>query len=155
MDIAAEANRIRSVDLDAPYSAVTVSLDAGSTTFETYADLHEGLDLAKDNEAAFFGAGGAGDGYADSAAIGAEASRVEGLGADFDGLEAAVVTAQGDVDTFFGAGGAGEGYADSAAIGAEASRVEGLGADFDGLEAAVVTAQGDVDTFFGAGGAFC
>ena len=60
MDIAAEANRIRSVDLDAPYSAVTVSLDAGSTTFETYADLHEGLDLAKDDEAAFFGAGGAG-----------------------------------------------------------------------------------------------
>ena len=38
-----------------------------------------------------------GEGYADSAAIGARGlSRVEGLGADSDGLEAAVVTAQGD-----------------------------------------------------------
>ena len=58
------------------------------------------------------------NGYADSAAIGAEASRVEGLGADFDGLEADVVTAQGDVDAFFGTDGEGDGFADSAAIGA-------------------------------------
>ncbi|MEC7457618.1 MAG: hypothetical protein VYE42_06320, partial [Actinomycetota bacterium] len=68
------------------------------------------------------------------------------------GLEAAVVTAQGDVDAFFGADGAGNGYADSAEIGSEASRVEGLGADFDSLEAAVVTAQGEVNAFFGTGG---
>jgi hypothetical protein len=66
------------------------------------AGLEAALSGAEGDVDAFFGTDGAGDGYADSAAIGAEASRVEGLGADFDGLEAEVVSAQGHVDAFFG-----------------------------------------------------
>ena len=86
--------------------------------------LEDVVSAAQGDVDAFFGAEGAGMAYADSAAIGAEASRVEGLGADFDGLEADVVTAQGDVDAFFGADGAGDGFADSAAIGDAAAAAE-------------------------------
>ena len=78
-----------------------MALSDGDVTFGTYADLLSGSESAQDDRDAFFGTGGAGDGFADSAAIGAQALSLENLGKQFDSLEAAVVTAQGNADTFF------------------------------------------------------
>ena len=138
-------------------SSYIAGVDRAITDLEaaesTAAGLEAAVVTAQGDVDTFFGAGGAGKGYADSAEIGAEASRVEGLGADFDSLEAAVVTAQGDVDTFFGAGGAGEGYADSVAIGTAISGLETLGGQARRLETDVSDARIARDSFFGAGGA--
>ena len=99
--ISSELSSLKSVDLDASYSSVTVALSDGDVTFGTYADLLSGSESAQDDRDAFFGTGVQGMDFANSAAIGAQALSLENLGKQFDSLEAAVVTAQGNADTFF------------------------------------------------------